>query len=57
MKMLQIYRSEPTEEVQKLVEVVTEGRESESFDLYVDNPDYDKLVDMLLAADKAITWW
>ena len=57
MKILHVYRSEPDETTKKLVNVVSEGNENESFDLNVDNPDYDKLVDMVFAADKTICWW
>ena len=41
MKVLNVYRSAPSETTKKLVEIVSEGRESDSFDLNVDNPDYD----------------
>ncbi len=57
MKMLHVYRSEPTEEVKKLVEIVSEGRDQASFDLNVESPDYDKLVDMVWDADQTICWW
>ena len=57
MKILNIYRSEPDETVKKLVEIVTHDREAESFTLYADAPDYDKLVDMIFAADQTISWW
>ena len=57
MKILNVYRSAPSDDTQKLVEIVSEGRESDSFDLNVDNPDYDALVDMVFAADQAICWW
>lgn len=57
MKMLHIYRSEPTEDVKKLVEIVSEGRDQASFDLNVESPDYDKLVDMIWDADQTICWW
>lgn len=57
MKILNIYQSEPDETVQKLVEIVTRDRESESFDLHVDSPDYDQLVDKIFAADQTICWW
>ena len=57
MKILNIYKSEPDETVQKLVEIVTRDRESESFDLHGDNPDYDALVDKIFAADQTISWW
>lgn len=57
MKVLNVYRSAPSDDVKKLVEIVSEGNEGESFDLNVDSPDYDKLVDLVLAADKTICWW
>jgi hypothetical protein len=57
MKVLNVYRSVPSETTKKLVEIVSEGRESDSFDLNVDNPDYDALVDKVLAADQTICWW
>lgn len=57
MKILHVYRSEPVDDVQKLVEIVSEGRENESFKLNVESPDYDKLVEMVWAADQTICWW
>ncbi len=57
MKILHVYRSAPTDDVNKLVEIVSEGRENDSFDLNVDAPDYDKLVDMVFDADQTICWW
>ncbi len=57
MKILHIYRSEPTEDVKKLVEIVSEGRDQDSFNLNVESPDYDKLVDMVWDADQTICWW
>ena len=57
MKILNVYRTAPTADVNKLVEIVSEGREASSFDLNVATPDYDKLVDMVLDADQTICWW
>jgi hypothetical protein len=57
MKILNVYRSQPDETVQKLVEIVTRDRETDSFDLHADNPDYDNLVDKIFAADQTICWW
>jgi hypothetical protein len=57
MKILHVYRSAPSETTKKLVEIVSEGRDNENFDLNVDNPDYDALVDMVLAVDQTICWW
>jgi hypothetical protein len=57
MKILHVYRSEPNDDVKKLVEIVSEGRDNESFNLNVESPDYDKLVDMVWGADQTICWW
>jgi len=57
MKILNVYRSEPDETVQKLVEIVGRDRETDSFDLTVENPDYDLLVDKIFDADQTICWW
>ena len=57
MKILNVYRSEADDTTKKLVAIVSEGNESESFDLNVDAPDYDKLVDMVFDAEKTICWW
>ncbi|BCL62722.1 hypothetical protein DGMP_34150 [Desulfomarina profundi] len=57
MKILNVYRSEPDETVQKLVEIVGRDRETDSFDLTVESPDYETLVDKIFAADQTICWW
>jgi hypothetical protein len=57
MKLLNVYRSNPNDDTQKLVEIVSEGREVQNFNLYAENPDYDKLVDMVFEADQTICWW
>ena len=57
MKILNVYRSEPDDTVKKLVEIVTRDRESDTFNLYADSPDYDLLVDKIFAADQTISWW
>ena len=57
MKILNVYRSEPDETVQKLVEIVTRDREADSFNLMDAEPDYDTLVDKIFEADQTICWW
>lgn len=57
MKILNIYRSEPDNTTKKLVEIVSRDREADSFDLYVESPDYDALVDKIYEADQVISWW
>lgn len=57
MKILNVYRSQPSDDVKKLVAIVTEGRDADSFDLTVSNPDYAALVDKIMSADQTICWW
>lgn len=57
MKILNVYRSQPDETVQKLVEIVNRDREVDTFDLSADSPDYDNLVDKIFEADQTICWW
>ncbi len=57
MKVLNVYRSAPSDNTKKLVSIVTEGREADSFDLTVASPDYAALVDKIVAADQTICWW
>ncbi len=57
MKILNVYRSAADATTQKLVDIVSEGREADSFDLNVDSPDYDNLVDKIFDADQTICWW
>ena len=57
MKLLNVYRSAPDDKTKKLVEIVSRDRDCQSFDLNVDSPEYDKLVDMILDVDKTICWW
>ncbi len=57
MKILNVYKSQPDETVEKLVEIVTRDREQDSFDLYADTPDYGALVDKIYEADQTICWW
>jgi len=57
MKLLNVYRSAPSDDTKKLVEIVSEGREVESFDLNVENPDYSALLDKVFTVDQTICWW
>ena len=57
MKVLNVYRSEPDDTTKKLVEIVSRDRDADSFDLNVNSPDYDGLVDKIFAADQTICWW
>jgi hypothetical protein len=57
MKILHVYRSEPTDDVKKLVEILSRDRDAKEFNLYVGDPNYDILVQMIKDADKTVSWW
>ncbi|MBM9536760.1 hypothetical protein [Desulfobulbus alkaliphilus] len=57
MKILQVYRSEPTDDVKKLVEILNRDRVADEFKLYSDQPNYDTLVQKIFANDKTVCWW
>lgn len=57
MKILNVYRSAPDDTTKKLVEIVSRDRDADSFDLNVDAPDYEALVDKVFTADQTICWW
>lgn len=57
MKILQVYRSEPTSDVETLVGVLNRDRDADEFKLYLDQPNYDVLVQKIYAADKTVCWW
>ena len=57
MKILNVYRSAPDDTTKKLVEIVSRDRDADSFDLNVDAPDYEALIDKVFTADQTICWW
>ncbi len=57
MKILQVYRSAPSDDTKTLVEILNRDRDADAFDLNVDAPDYDQLVEKIFAADQTVCWW
>jgi hypothetical protein len=57
MKLLHIFRSEPTPEVLRLSEILSEENETIPFELYRNEVDYDRLVKLIFSSDKVISWW
>ena len=57
MKMLNIFKTEPTPDVQKLAEILSEDNETTRFNLYGGAVDYDRLVELIFSNDKVISWW
>jgi hypothetical protein len=57
MKLLHIFRSEPMPEVLRLSEILSEDNETICFELYRNEVDYDRLVELIFSSDKVISWW
>ena len=57
MKILHIFRSEPTVDVLKLVGKLSEDHEATRFPLYGTPVDYDQLIELIFSNDKVISWW
>ena len=57
MKMLHILKSEPDNNTNVLMGVLSEGNEETVFPLYEGNPDYEALIDQIFAHDQVISWW
>ncbi len=57
MKILQVYRSEPNDDVKTLVEILNRDRDAEEFKLFDGTPNYDELVSKIFDADKTVCWW
>lgn len=57
MKLLHIFRSPPSPDVAKLVDILSEGNETIRFDLFQEEVDYGRLVELIFSHDKNICWW
>jgi hypothetical protein len=59
MKIVHIFRSEPTPAVEKLANILSEGQEAIRFPLYEGPVDYDRLIELVFSNDndKVISWW
>lgn len=57
MKILYILRSEPDENVEQLMKVITNGDKSKVRALYSDDVNWAGLVDDIFSHDKVICWW
>ena len=57
MKILHIYKTEPDDITLTLVEKMSEGDEISTFELYRDDADYDKLIEIVFEHEKIVTWW
>jgi len=57
MKILYILRTRPDVTVEKFMQTITNGDQSQVRKLYEDKVDWSKLVDDIFDHDKVISWW
>mgnify|MGYP001812223804 FL=1 len=57
MKILYILRTRPDVTVEKFMQTITNGDQSQVRKLYEDKIDWSKLVDDIFDHDKVISWW
>ncbi|MBC8392116.1 MAG: hypothetical protein H8E17_06065 [Deltaproteobacteria bacterium] len=57
MKLLHILKSEVDNNTTILKDFLSDGNESTVFPLYENNPDYEKLIDLIFENDNVVTWW
>lgn len=56
MKTLHILKTEPDENTNRLIDILSQGEEANVFRLYEDQ-DYEKLIDLIFEYEKTISWW
>ena len=57
MKLLHVLKSEPDEIIKTLMKSSSEGNDVQQFELFANDVDYDKLVELIFENDKVISWW
>jgi len=56
-RILHILKTEPDELQMTLMKNLSKSSASRQFPLYVENVDYDELIDLIFDYDQVITWW
>ena len=57
MKILHLVKTEPDDKTKTLINIYSEGEETNVFHLYAPQADYDDLIDLIFDHDKIISWW
>ncbi len=57
MNILHVFKSEPDAVLINLVEPLSKDNETRQFEMYQEDVDYDKLVELVFENDKVICWW
>jgi hypothetical protein len=57
MTILHVFKSQPDDTTNTLVDIISGNSGKKAFMLYEDEPDYEKLIDQIFESDKVICWW
>ena len=57
MKTLHILKTEPDNNTNTFLDIISEGEEATLFRLFEEQADYEKLIDLIFEHDKIISWW
>ena len=57
MKLLHVLKSESDDATRTLMKASSEGNDVQQFELFANDVDYDKLVELIFENDKVISWW
>jgi len=57
MKILQLLRSEPLEEINAFIQIVSKDNESTVVELFCEDVDWSDVVDKIFDHEKVICWW
>ncbi len=57
MRILHVFKSGPDEITKTLMELPSVGHEVQKFEMYQENVDYDKFIELVFKHDKVICWW
>ena len=57
MKLLHILKTEPDENTNTLMDILSKGETTTVFKLYEGRADYELLIDLVFDHDKTISWW
>ncbi|MBL7216883.1 MAG: hypothetical protein ISS62_04255 [Desulfobacteraceae bacterium] len=57
MKLLHVLKSEPDNVIKTLMNASSKGNDVQQFELFANDADYDKLVELIFENDKVISWW
>ena len=57
MKILHILKTPPDEDTKSLINIISKGEENTSYELFREDADYEKLLDLIFDNDRVISWW